>query len=992
MFLSKLALYGSIAGTFFAVSAFSTIQISKYMNKTPVPNETEEEEDDLYVREMSDTERFINELTNFGNMEGRLNLSINKGDYNLALRGDVFVSMESMDDIKVDADITINTLGKEFFIEATYLEGTAYVSLEGNNLKLNTNSLGEVIELFSTADSSLELPDAFKNIDSSKLLTNLSAMTAEKSDSQITYTCNLIEGIPPLIFTSTLDYKMTSISLSNFDFEGFKINVSATTNILGKGHNRVVSPETSLKPYTDITGYTNVLRQLSTILNNQAVGFGYDVSIKKNSSNFLRTEGNANISFKNQLALDINGTLYNSDESKTMTYGGGLDNNRLYFNLNNNLKVRYDDIANLKHVINTIKAIINNPDVMELMGNATKVDIPVIQKINNKDYAGLLNEYKGLVMTNNQISLSMSNSLFGEDNTNFALNVNFDNQGITNITLSNLKYKEYALSFTLTVNDYVKPNVDLSTYQPLDYANDIFDTIFNIVDSNTKNDTQEVTLGLSGSLTTKDNTNITLDGSSSFRLGETSNYGAASVNIVSSKHPSVNHKIDLNVDRAKAQKVTGEFATEQEKKDAQKVLDDVAKENSSIIFEYSNNLPKEDGDKETFKGTINFLSISNIIDAIGSVANADNPRFAKYEDLFATSFTSSTLGQALDGNIEPLLFDDSLKSLTYNANEHYYEISLGSSFLSSDLEDDIQDLKVRLNYDVNNEFESISFNGKLLDYTANLTITMDKGFDSDLPVIDGDGAINFSSINHLADRLVNTATYNDFALSGDVSLGLGSLASLSFTAYVHIDENENVTAKITIERTVAVFWTRVSEFYIQNYKDSNGKQVTNIYQHIDPAGLLASDEYYKYTGKDFSDHMLYYIVNRGIGISTGIFDGRDTNTDSNASIDYSNVLNSYDYYDSETKWVFGLNLANLANNDSFGNATITITGNNKTLSSLRVVAPVSILTIDMTANVNGLTYESVASKIANANTYINNHKGDNYTLYDGSAITGESDD
>ena len=160
MFLTKLAIYGTIAGAFFAISTVSTIQITKQMNKIPVQNESEEEEEEeLYVRQMTDTEKFINELTGFGNMEGKLDLSIKKSNYSLTLNGDVFVSMESMDDVKVDADITIKTLGKTFDINATYVDETAYVSLEGNDLKLHTSSINEIIELFGDVESSLELPN-----------------------------------------------------------------------------------------------------------------------------------------------------------------------------------------------------------------------------------------------------------------------------------------------------------------------------------------------------------------------------------------------------------------------------------------------------------------------------------------------------------------------------------------------------------------------------------------------------------------------------------------------------------------------------------------------------------------------------------------------------------------------------------------------------------------------------------------------------------------
>ena len=469
MFLTKLAVYGTIAGTFFAVSAFSTVQITKQMNKTPVPNETSEvddEEEETYVRQMSDTERFINSLTAFGNMEGNLNLTLEKGTYNLSVTGDVFVSMESMDDIKFNADLDITTLGKTFDVKATYLGGTIYTTLEGNNLKLETSSISEIASMFSTMESSIELPETFKNIDPNQLIVNLSAMTAEKDEDKITYTCNLIEGIPPIIFTSDLEYNMTGVSLSNFEIEGFKINVNATTKILGKGHNKVVSPETSENPYTNITSYFGAIKQIKNLIDTKEAGLDYELSLSKSGNNLLSTSGKANVSLANGLDLVLDGSL--SLGSKSFTYYGGFQNNNVFLNYNDSIKVKYDvdHFADLKA---SIESLLKVEDIAKLTSSLGSVELPIMKMINDKDYEGLAKAYQGIYLSSNQIKLSVSNSLFSESTSNVDITVNLNENGITDVAIDNFRYEDYALSLKVSLNEYKKEVVDLSTYS--DFSN-----------------------------------------------------------------------------------------------------------------------------------------------------------------------------------------------------------------------------------------------------------------------------------------------------------------------------------------------------------------------------------------------------------------------------------------------------------------------------------------------------------------------------------------
>ena len=482
MFLSKLALYGSIAGTFFAVSAFSTIQISKYMNKTPIPNEVEEEEEDTYVRQMSDTEKFINELTVFGNMEGYLDATITKDEYTININGNVFVSMETMEDIQVDANLNVRALNRNFNIKATYINETIYTTIEGNNLKLQTSDINDIVDLFSIADSSLELPDAFKNIDPNALITNISAMTAEVGSDKITYTCNLIEGIPPIIFTSDLNYKMTGLSLSNVDIDGFKINVTASTNILGKGNNRVVVPETNTNQYTNITSYFGVIKQIKNLINDKQSNIDYSINLSKGNDVVLDASGEASINLKDGLDIVLSGTVNQiKDKTTPYTYLVGYQNEKAFINFNDSLKMSFEP-ENQDKFEEALDSATEKDAFKAMMEGLENIDLPLIKMINNKDFAGLLANYKTISLNGNQAVITLSNGMFNKGNTSdFVITINYDNDGISSLKVTNLKFKGYTLSLSLTLKEFAATEVDLSTYDSVSNVDLLLNYVFNTV-------------------------------------------------------------------------------------------------------------------------------------------------------------------------------------------------------------------------------------------------------------------------------------------------------------------------------------------------------------------------------------------------------------------------------------------------------------------------------------------------------------------------------
>ena len=302
-----------ILGTLFSLSTLSTVAITKQLNKTPVKNTTnvektnmgdEDEMDDgfpdsdyIVPRELTDTEKFINSLTSFGNLEANLEASICIDDINIYLNGDVFVSLESLEELSLslDLDVTINdfTTG----LQAAYINNNIYLDLLGNKIMLSTNKITDLISLIGQYLGPIELPETFSNIDSDALLNNLGSMTSDREDNQIVYECNLLPGLPAITFTSDLSFNLTSVSLENFNIEGIKGSVYGDVHVLGKGNNQIVEPDSSL--YLDVSKYFGLVDQIATLVDKKQFGLNYNLSINNSS--------NAILSSKGSLDLDLNG-------------------------------------------------------------------------------------------------------------------------------------------------------------------------------------------------------------------------------------------------------------------------------------------------------------------------------------------------------------------------------------------------------------------------------------------------------------------------------------------------------------------------------------------------------------------------------------------------------------------------------------------------------------------------------------------------------------
>lgn len=468
MVLSRLIIYGLIGGAFFTASTFSTIGISKAISKTPVAdssiNESEEEEESVEEfsypnkRERTHAEQLISKLTVFGNMEASLNIDINYLDQSFNINGTAFVSMEMLTNVEFYADLNISLYDKNISLEATYKSGNIYLSANDNHFKLNTSDISEITSLFNEMDLGLEMPSVFSNIDTTSLLNNLGKMKSEEHEEEIVYTCNLIDGIPPIIFRSNYSHSLTGLSLSNLTLGDLSISLDASTNVLGRGHNKIVVPE-DLDKYIDAKEYFPIFNQVSHIISNPQFDISYDLKTYKDEDLLLSLDGNASIDLCDNITLDIIGNLNSSS-----TYRFSYLNSNAYININDILKYKLN-CESLLDAKDDLFSIIDNPFISESLDGLTNIEVPLLDFIKARDITAIVNRYSYTSIDENSVTVAINNSLFSGNTSDFIISLNIDEEGIKTISINNLAFNDYHLDLELTLNPYTgTPSINDEEY------------------------------------------------------------------------------------------------------------------------------------------------------------------------------------------------------------------------------------------------------------------------------------------------------------------------------------------------------------------------------------------------------------------------------------------------------------------------------------------------------------------------------------------------
>ena len=234
--------------------------------------------------EQSHQEIMFNQLVEVRNLDATIDVEIDNGDNKFAINGTAYVTLESLDDIKADMTLSVDLDVDVFDVKATYLDGTAYLAVNDKKVKLDTDDINEITELFNNEvdkDNDEEsLPTNLRNTGIAELIGNVGKMKWEDKGEYYLYTCETMDDNPPLIITSDLDHNVTSFSMTHLIMGDFVLDFKIDTTVLDIDEERVHSPESEDNPYINMNSYFGVFKQVKKIFDAEQFNLNYLLELR----------------------------------------------------------------------------------------------------------------------------------------------------------------------------------------------------------------------------------------------------------------------------------------------------------------------------------------------------------------------------------------------------------------------------------------------------------------------------------------------------------------------------------------------------------------------------------------------------------------------------------------------------------------------------------------------------------------------------------------
>lgn len=403
---------------------------------------------DIYTNETTQT--MSTSLTNTAQTKATVNF-------------DGSLSINGLNDIKVEGDLLVKMADKDVSISISYLDSILYLSTESMDIKLSTNSISKIISLLPTLNIDIDLGASLPEIDTDALMSSFMTLKAIKQDNgDLLLPFTIMEGLSLDIYTDS-DYIIKSVVANKINLAGIKGALNA--NLTPDKTINITAPDGE-KEFVDVTNTLSVLDSVNEILTNKKAHFDVDATLKGDKS--YRLTGGLDLDFGAELGayteftLDLNGTRH------TMSVGYIGDN--LYMSVNA-LKMRLNK-TDINALVDIFKEQLGNENVINslmglLAGKLPNLDIKSLlpNGLNGIDINNLLQVAKG---EDNVIKITILAKGFGIDNDiNIEIGLDENNQ-FSYLSLLDINIAGYKLDLVLGYSANVNiPNLDKQQYAHL---------------------------------------------------------------------------------------------------------------------------------------------------------------------------------------------------------------------------------------------------------------------------------------------------------------------------------------------------------------------------------------------------------------------------------------------------------------------------------------------------------------------------------------------
>ena len=831
---------------------------------------------DKPITELTPQEKLINSLTNIQkfDLDAEINMEYQKtmteGHLTFTGSGD----FSDFSNIKLSGNLSANMGLTSFSADLGYYDSNIYLDFNESYLYLTTDDILDFIDMLPSMGLNIALPDELKNFDVDAFEEDILSAEPIKDVVGYYFTINLNETIQ-LIFTSDDNYNFTGLRTNKFYYKDLFFQLNANLKTVEETAITLVNPSTveNAPTYVNFAPAFNLINGMYNLFTTPTNTVNLDLSLNKYDENLLNNnlvDLNLDISYDiNTTNISVAGNIVENENTHKILLS--LLDSTLYANYNDAIKVSLET-ENVANLIEFLLDKIGSEEITNILNSLSETtnDLDIVELITN--FTNLNNLIKAINVTENCLEITIDLSIFNIEAEEFVLLFNFEKTEFLGLKLNNFNISGYNGSLALTVKSYNPAVINVEEYSKLEYPLSTMQHVFNLINQT------KFRLELEGSVK---NINseilpVTINGGLQFDLTDNveNGYGYGELTIVDRS----NYTHDLYVD---------------------------LKDKNLVLFKYN----------EDLKGKFKTQSVLDLVDLVEQIINEKDEHFMELFGDLINSLGDSGISQIIStGNYGKLLASNIIKDFKTDATK--LSIDIDASIIGLE---DVFTLVVNYSFDDELEYslidsleiKGLNFNEEEINFKISL-----RDFDESLEttrLIASAEYLDFSDIKLLLAFGINTSKVNDWHLTTQINLALGSISLDKLSKFTVDIKIKNLKGKIKAAVEIndlpyvpgvngnPTYYSpsnrKVSFYYyndlIYGYRSENCK--TSFL--FGKSGLYES--YFTSTLDNFLDNAIDYICRFGLSLSDSIMnqinDSGNSGSTSNEPIHYENILTKFSY-------------------------------------------------------------------------------------------------
>lgn len=904
-----------------------------------------EGEDDVYIE--TPTDKFLNNLTSSKALAGDIELHVTKadevttdgaipsrraltdfdmGDIDLSIKN-LQVSIADLDNIKVSGDINVKMGSLDVSASVTYVDSTIYLDYnKTQHFSLKTDDITDVMDMLPTLGMSFELPEEFQNLDLDALTNSMANMEEVQNLEEHYFLFNFSDDIQIKLLSDDT-YHLIGVELPKASLMGMDISATSSIHTLEEDIEELGKPDYE---YTDFKPAFNLVNDVIDLVNKKEAHVSLDLDVKKVNDNveedFINLDGDVDFSVNDQA---VYANLFLKESTRTHNIKAGYLDSTVFASYKNvNISITNQSIQNL---VEYVKGYISNEElnkITEKLSSLSKdIDLDVVLGYVT-DLPEFISNFK---LTSNSLSLTINPHYFKlNDISEFNIEINFDNESIKTVKITDLIYSNYKADLSLSLSDYVKVEIDKTKYVALDPAVSLFGAVENLLKQDKFGVEFEI---MTDKHNDETNTNVSANGEFWFGLktrefdvlDEEGNvvgveekpwfgFGAGQMTIIDGD--GYNHHIVVDAQKAESQVLLGY--------------------NDKIYAKFDNE------------------TVDNTVTLVKEIINNPDDHMQEIMDLLSSMTDKAKalpIAAVISGDYLSLLDYDIIQSLSVSDTE----VAIGVNGALFGMDDKVIDIVISYEDET---LKGITVSGIVLSETE-LSINLElkefnQGkYESFLMDENEHNYMDLSTIYMLLKLGINTSEFNYWHFQGTIKLTLLGIIGKTMDADVKIYNDHGHTRvlahlwNIPAVMGVNIETNDVSSFFANLFSSMTSTREAYLLFDNQEGGAPGMFEIYsvcrrkilafwnsdtytysKYTQEYMVSHIMEILCQDIIGLTDSMMEKiTNSQVDTDKQIIYEDIIENYEYDENAQSYYFGINVGVLANNNDFGTLGLALYNN-----------------------------------------------------------------